>query len=311
MKIYRGIEEFRKSGNAIVTSGTFDGVHVGHQKILNRLKEIANQNAGETVLLTYWPHPRLVLYPDQPFHLLSSIDEKALLLEKYGVEHLVIIPFTWEFSQLSSDAFIKNILIEKIGTKKLVIGYNHRFGRNREGSFEELRKNAHLYGFEVEEIPKQMIDHLSVSSTKIRKALEAGLVDVANEYLGKPYSLTGTVVQGDKIGRALGYPTANIHIDFQQKLIPADGIYAVRIRHDRKLYDGMLNIGFRPTFKGTQRRIEVHIFDFDDIIYGDRLTIKLYKQIRREIKFPDQEALKRQLDEDKTQSQRILNKPGN
>jgi riboflavin kinase/FMN adenylyltransferase len=306
MKIYRGLQDFTKLKNAVVTSGTFDGVHIGHQKILQRLEEIAEQNGGETVLLTYWPHPRLVLYKEQQFKLLNSIEEKARLLEKSGVAHLLIIPFTTEFSQMSSERFIKNILVKRIGTKKLVIGYNHRFGKNREGSFEELRKNAPQYGFEVEEIPKQMIDHLSVSSTKIRKALDAGLVEIANEYLGKPYSLTGTVVEGDKIGRKLGFPTANIHIDFDQKLIPADGIYAVRLRHERAVYDGMLNIGYRPTFEGKKRRIEVHIFDFDKSIYGDKLMIRLFKQTRREIKFPNMELLKQQLATDKKTVQQVL-----
>ena len=256
MQIHWGIEQFKKLNYAVVTSGTFDGVHLGHQKILTRLVEIARNENGHTVLITYWPHPRLILYPDQEFKLLSSVDEKARILEQMGVDHLVIIPFNIEFSLQSSEAFIQDILVEKIGTKKLVIGFNHRFGKNREGSFQELMKDAPLYGFEVEEIPKQMIDHLSISSTKIRKALEAGKVEISNEYLGRPYDIHGIVVRGDQMGRKLGYPTANIRIDFEQKLIPADGIYAVQVIVDGVTYDGMANIGIRPTFEGLEKRIE-------------------------------------------------------
>lgn len=306
MKIYNGLDEFKKLDFAIVTSGTFDGVHFGHQKILERLHEITKKNGGESVLLTYWPHPRLVLFPDQELYLLSTIEEKSKLLSQKHVDHLVIIPFTKEFSSLSSEEFIEDILVKKLGTKKLVIGYDHRFGRNRSGSFEELRKDGPIYGFEVEEIPKQMVENKAVSSTKIRKALFDGRVEIANEYLGRPFSVQGTVIEGDKIGRTLDFPTANIEVGFDHKLIPAEGIYAVKVKINETDYKGMLNIGFRPTFGGIQKRIEVNIFDFDQNIYGEEIVVEFYRKIRSEIKFENLGALKAQLQSDKTNAQQIL-----
>ncbi len=306
MKVYKGLDEFKKLDFAIVTSGTFDGVHFGHQKILQRLREITKKNGGESVLLTYWPHPRLVLFPDQELHLLSSIEEKADLLSQHHVDHLVIIPFTREFANLSSEAFIKNIIVDKIGTKKLVIGYDHKFGKNRSGSFEELKKDGPIFGFEVEEIPKQMVENKAVSSTKIRKALFEGHVELVNEYLGRPYSLKGMVIEGDKIGRTLDFPTANIEVKFKHKLIPAEGIYAVKVLIGKTSYKGMLNIGFRPTLGGTQKRVEVNIFDFDQDIYGKEIAVEFFYGIRSEIKFKNLEALKSQLQNDKIKALQIL-----
>ena len=306
MKIYNGLDEFKKLDFAIVTSGTFDGVHFGHQKILERLHEITKKNGGESVLLTYWPHPRLVLFPDQELYLLSSIEEKSELLSQKHVDHLVIIPFTKEFSSLSSEQFIKDILVNKLGTKKLVIGYDHRFGKNRSGSFEELKKDGPIYGFEVEEIPKQMVDNKAVSSTKIRKALFEGRVEIANEYLGRPFCVHGRVIEGDKIGRTLDFPTANIEVGFDHKLIPAEGIYAVKVKVNQTHFKGMLNIGFRPTFGGIQKRIEVNIFNFDQNIYGEEIVVEFYRKIRSEIKFENLGALKSQLQSDKTNAQQIL-----
>ena len=262
----------------MVTSGTYDGVHLGHQKILKRLNEIALKNNGETVLITYWPHPRLVLYPEQnELKLLNTFEEKADLLRAQGVNHLLRIPFTKEFSQLKSEEFIKRILVDRIGTKKLVIGYDHRFGKNREGSFEHLKKNATTYGFQVEEIPKHEVEHIGVSSSKIRTALLAGEVEKSSALLGKDYSIRGRVVKGEKIGRMIGFPTANIEIDSKHKLIPADGAYAVLIQHEDKTWKGMLNIGFRPTVGGKAKTIEVHIFDFEKEIYGDNIYVHFKK----------------------------------
>jgi riboflavin kinase / FMN adenylyltransferase len=307
MKIYHGLEDFVKLDYAVVTSGTFDGVHVGHQKILNRLKEIANSNGGETVVITFWPHPRLVLHPeDTSLKLLNTFEEKAAYLKELGINHLIRIPFTKEFSHLSSEEFISRILVETIGTKKLVIGYDHHFGKNREGSFEQLKVNAPLYGFEVEEIPKQEVDHLGVSSTLIRKALEEGNVETASPLLGKPYSLTGRVVPGDKLGRILGFPTANIEIDTKFKLIPSDGIYAVTVLHEQDHYKGMMYIGNRPTVNGSKRNIEVNIFDFDKDIYGESITIYFHKLIRLDSKFHNLEELKEQLRQDKIAAQEFL-----
>jgi len=269
MKIYHSIDDFQPLNYAVVTSGTFDGVHLGHQTILHRLKEIAEKNNGETVVITFWPHPRLILKPEeQSLRLLNTFEEKAELLKAQGIHHLLRIPFTKEFSQITSQEFISKILVEKIGTRKLVIGYDHRFGRNREGSFEQLKLNGPTYGFEVEEIPRQDVDNVGVSSSKIRKALEEGDVETASHFLGRPYSISGAVIKGDKLGRVLGFPTANIDIDAHHKLIPAEGIYAVTVSYGAGEYKGMLYIGNRPTVDGVNRSIEVNIFDFNKEIYG-------------------------------------------
>jgi riboflavin kinase / FMN adenylyltransferase len=307
MKIYHGIDDFSKLDFAVVTSGTFDGVHLGHQKIFSRLREIATRHHGEIVVLTFWPHPRLVLHPeDESLKLLNTFEEKAALLKNQGIQHLIRIPFTKEFSQLTSEQFIQKILVDTIGTKKLVIGYDHHFGKNREGSFEQLKLNGPKYGFEVEEIPRQDVDHVGVSSTKIRKALEEGNIDVANHFLGTPYSLTGRVIAGDKIGRLLGYPTANLEIDSKYKLIPMDGIYAVTVQHEHNTYGGMLYIGYRPTINGTKLNIEVNIFDFNQDIYGESLTVYFHKLIRGDMKFSDLEKLKDQLKTDQEDSLKVL-----
>jgi len=307
MKIYHGIEDFVRLECAVVTSGTFDGVHVGHQKILQRLQETAEKMGGETVVITFWPHPRLVLNPlDTHLKLLSTFEEKAERLRTYGVQHLLRIPFTKEFSQLSSGEFIRNILVDAIGTSKLVIGYDHHFGKNREGSFEQLKENGPQYGFEVEEIPRQDVDHIGVSSTKIREALEAGDIQTATHLLGRPYSLAGRVVMGDRIGRTLGYPTANLEIDSANKLIPADGIYAVTVLHDHLVYKGMLYIGNRPTIDGLRRNIEVNLFKFDGDLYGETLTVYLHQKTRGDIRFENLDQLKQQLDRDKEETLKAL-----
>ena len=307
MKIYHGVEDFVRLTNAVVTSGTFDGVHVGHSKILARLREIASKANGETVVITYWPHPRLVLHPeDTSLKLLNTFEEKAELLKAQGIHHLIRIPFTKEFSQLTSEEFITQILVDTIGTKTLVIGHDHHFGKNREGSFEQLRRNGPKYGFEVEEIPRQDVDHVGVSSTKIRMALEAGDIATASHFLGHPYTITGRVVMGDKLGRILGFPTANIEIDTFYKLIPEDGIYAVTIDYSHRRFNGMLYIGNRPTVNGIKRNIEVNIFDFNKDIYGDSLTISFHHLIRTDIKFNDLEELKRQLHLDKEEALKML-----
>lgn len=307
MKIYHGIDDFVRLDYAVVTSGTFDGVHIGHQKILSRLHETAQRNSGETVVITFWPHPRLVLHPeDTSLKLLNTFEEKALRLKQYGVQHLVRIPFTKEFSQLTSEQFITKILVETIGTRKLVIGYDHHFGKNREGSFEQLKSNGPRYGFDVEEIPRQDIDHVGVSSTKIRHALEAGDIDTATHFLGNPYSITGRVIMGDKIGRTLGYPTANLEIETANKLIPMDGIYAVTVQYGNEWFKGMLYIGNRPTIHGVQKNIEVNIFDFNSEIYGESLTLNLYSRIRDDMKFGSLDELKVQMALDKTDADGIL-----
>ena len=307
MKIYHGLEDFKPLKNAVVTSGTFDGVHLGHQQILRRLREIADRINGETVLITFWPHPRLVLFPDQhDLKLLNTFEEKAELLRMFGVDHLLRIPFTRDFSQTSSEDFIKRILVETIGTRKLVIGYDHRFGKNREGSFEHLKRNAPSYGFEVEEIPRHEVDDLVVSSTKIRSSLLAGHMENATELLGRYYDFSGRVIRGERIGRILGFPTANLEIDNPHKLIPANGAYAVRVSLGERLFGGMMNIGMRPTVGGQQITLEVHIFDFSEEIYGDTLKVEFITRIRDEISFPHIESLKSQLEIDQVSARNHL-----
>ncbi len=309
MKIHLGTETIKDIKNAVVTSGTFDGVHVGHQKILGKLRDEANKINGQTVLITYWPHPRLVLNTsDDSLLLLSTFPEKANLLEQYGIDHLVKVPFTKEFAELSPEEYIRIILTERIGAKKIIIGYDHRFGKNRSGGLDELRSFAPKYDYEVEEIPRQDIDEIGISSTKIRRALEDGDISTANTYLGRSYSVAGKVVEGDKLGRSIGYPTANIKVKEGYKLIPADGIYAVKVCNKYRKYNGMLNIGNRPTVGGQNRTIEVNIFDFNQDIYDSEISIEFIDRIRDEIKFDSLDGLKLQLKEDEKAVRNRLSK---
>jgi riboflavin kinase/FMN adenylyltransferase len=307
MKVYKHLSEFNPIKNAVVTTGTFDGVHIGHQKIIHRVKEIAHQIAGESVIITFHPHPRLVLFPeDNHLKMLNTLPEKIQLLAASGIDHLIIIPFTKEFSRLSSVDFIQQILVDQIGTKKLVIGYDHHFGKNREGSFEHLKHYGPSYGFEVEEIPKQDINDVGVSSTKIRTALAQHHIEIANQYLGYPYAMEGIVVKGDQIGRSIGFPTANIQIQESHKLIPADGIYAVHIQWQSQTYKGMLYIGDRPTVQGSKKVIEVNIFDFDKEIYDEQIQVKLIQYIRGDQKFDSLDALKLSIQQDEINCRKAL-----
>lgn len=306
MKVHYGLNDFSTLRCAVATTGTFDGVHQGHQKILSQLVQKAAKVGGESVLLTFDPHPRKVLQPDVELSLLSSVDEKIRLLEKTGLDHLIIQPFTKEFSRTPSLDFVREIMVNTIGVKHLVIGYDHHFGRNREGSFEHLKEFGPIYGFDVEEIQALDIDQVNVSSTKIRKALSSGQVDLALEYLGHPYSLQGEVVEGDKIGRTIGFPTANIKLDFVDKLIPADGVYAGRAVHDGTRYLAMANIGRRPTVGSVKRSIEVHLLNASLELYGESLTFELHHKIRDIVHFDSLEALTTQLGRDKEQTQQLL-----
>ncbi len=307
MIIYQGLDDIQPLPNAVVTSGTFDGVHRGHQTILARLTEVAKTSGGESVLITYWPHPRTVVSNDsQNLRLLTTLEEKTDLIDQAGVDHLVIIPFTRSFSQLTSEEYINQILIEKIGTKKLVIGYDHRFGRDREGGFEYIKAHQHEYGFEVEEIPRQDVDAVGVSSSKIRAALNEGNVRTANQFLDRPYSLTGTIVKGRQLGRTIGFPTANMQVDDAAKLIPANGVYAVSVEYGGQTLGGMLNIGFRPTVAGTHQTIETYIFDFDKDIYGEHMTLRFREFLRPEQKFDGLPALVAQLKRDEEAARAVL-----
>jgi riboflavin kinase/FMN adenylyltransferase len=291
----------------IVTTGTFDGVHFGHRKIIDRLKQVAQKNDGETVLLTFSLHPRMVLFPDDnDLKLLNTLEEKKALLAKAGIDHLIVHPFTKEFSRTSSINFVRDILVNQLNTHRLVIGYNHHFGRNREGSFEHLKEFAPVYGFEVEEIPVQLLDDVGVSSTKIRKALGRGDVKTAADYLGYEYPLSAKVVEGEQLGRTIGFPTANLVVEDALKLIPADGVYAVKVDLGARTYKGMMNIGVKPTLGSTQRTLEVNLFDFDEQIYGASVTIHFVERIRDELGFENLEALRSQLHKDKANALSVL-----
>jgi len=311
MKVYYQFNSLPVIKNAIVTQGTFDGVHAAHQVILKRLKQLAKLQNGETVVMTFDPHPRMVLYPNNHgLNLLHTLDEKIDALDKEGIDHLIVIPFTKEFSRLSSLQFIRDIIVNKIGVNTLVIGYDHRFGKNREGTFEHLKEFSGLYGFEVEEIPEQDIEEVAVSSTRIRKSLTEGNVQLANKYLGYKYAITGTVQQGKQLGRTIGFPTANMDINDPLKLIPADGVYAVQVVFNNNMYGGMLNAGYRPTVNGKTHSIEVHLFDFNQDIYNLQIEIRYVDKLRDEMKFDGLTELKNQLEKDKLHATAVLQYAG-
>ncbi len=307
MKLYKNLSEFSTLHNAVVTTGTFDGVHIGHRKVLNQLKESARKNNGESVVLTFFPHPRMVLYPDESnIKLINTIEERIELLAKEEIDHLIVHPFSYEFSRISSLEFVRNILVEKIGTKKLIIGYDHRFGRNREGSFEHLKEFGPLYGFDVEEISAFEVQQINVSSTKIRHSLEIGEIIAANHFLGRPFFITGIIEKGNQVGRKIGFPTANLHIPQDYKLVPAEGVYAIKALINNELFNGMLNIGKRPTVNGENKTIEVHLFDFNAEIYNREMRVFFYHRIRDEKKFDTLQALQQQLTEDEQTVRRLL-----
>ena len=300
LKIYNHFSEFIKLENAVVTIGTFDGVHFGHQKIIKRLCELAKATGGESVILTFFPHPRLIIDPEnQQLKMINTIEEKAKILAALGVDHLIITPFTRDFSNLTPAAYIKDILIDTIGVKNLIVGYDHRFGKDREGSMSDLQEFASIYGFAIEEIPEHDINDVAVSSTKIRTGLLDGDVALAATYLGYNFSIHGRVIKGDKIGRTIGFPTANIFVEETYKLIPSDGIYAVTVELNGSVYKGMAYIGQRPTINGMTRNIEVNIFDFNQEIYGQLITMTFLKFLRHDVKFTGLDALKEQLHSDK------------
>jgi len=307
VNVYNSIDNFPGSANAVVTIGTFDGVHIGHQQIIRNLRKLAAETHGETVLLTFFPHPRMVLQPDDnDLKLITTMVEREELLRSFGIDHLIIQPFDKEFSRISATEFVRDQLMQKIGMKTLVIGYDHHFGRNREGSYKDLEEMAPVYGFRLEEINEQVINHIAVSSTKVRKALLEGDIDSANQLLGHRFSFRGMVVMGDKIGRTLGFPTANIEIPEAYKLVPAEGIYAVQIRIGQQLKKGMLYIGTRPVVNGKSLRIEVNIFEFDQEIYNQEIQVMFVSRIRGDLPFTDINALKEKMKEDKVIATKLL-----
>jgi riboflavin kinase/FMN adenylyltransferase len=312
MKVYNHIDEFKQIKNAVVTIGTFDGVHIGHQKIISRLQEVARQKGGETVILTFFPHPRMILHPDDlNIKLISTMDEKAERLANLGIDHLIITPFTRDFSNLSPQEYIREILVKKIGTTQIIIGYDHRFGKDRSGGLKELQHYSSELGYQVEEIPEQDIDEVAISSTTIRNAILSGDIKTAENFLGYPFHLTGKVIKGDQIGRQLGFPTANLFIEESYKLIPSDGIYAVRVdfkngEGNLKRANGMAYIGHRPTINGMSRNIEVNIFDFKEDIYGQSIRLNFLEYMRDDQKFNSLEELKEQLSLDEVKARNLL-----
>ncbi|NTW31293.1 MAG: bifunctional riboflavin kinase/FAD synthetase [Bacteroidetes bacterium] len=306
MKIYKNIEQNINTRNAVVTVGTFDGVHIGHQVIISRLNEIAKEIGGESVVITFTPHPQIVLRPDENIFILNTEEEKIKLLNFYKIDHLIIMPFTPEFAAVSYIDFIKDVIIEKLHAKKLVIGHDHHFGKNREGMLLHLLEYGKKFNFEVEEIKVQKINEIAVSSTKIRKALTDGDIKTANNLLGYNYSIKAKVVHGNGIGQNIGFPTANMEIENEHKLLPPFGVYAVEVEFENKIYRGMLSTGVRPTINGTKRVTEVNIFNFDKNIYSKYLNVSFVERLRDEIKFKGLDELKKQLTEDKKNVLKIL-----
>jgi len=325
MQVHYNIAQLQAFSNAFLTIGTFDGVHTGHQQIIQLMKDEAAKVNGETVIITFHPHPRRVISGQKPLFLINTLEEKLSLLDKYGIQHVVVVPFTEAFANQTAEAYIRDFLVKIFHPHTIIIGHDHRFGKNRQGDFQLLEDKAADYGYEVKEIPGFMLDNVTISSTKIRAALLEDDMDTANHFLGYDYFFSGKVVEGNKLGRTIGYPTANLQITDEQKLIPGNGVYAVEVvmnnewkvlngelsmvnsersmvnRETAKL-KGMMNIGVRPTVDGTKRMIEVNLFDFDREIYGEILTVSIRKHLRNEQKFDGLESLKNQLAKDKIQA---------
>ncbi len=303
MQVHFEVNKLPVFRNAVLTIGTFDGVHQGHRTIFSQLIKIANELDGETVVITFHPHPRRILNNSEAPSLLTTLDERIKLFADLDISHLIIIPFDYEFASHSAEDYIKNFLIRYFNPKAIVIGFDHRFGKNRSGNFELLEKNGDIYGFQVYEIPEYILNESKVSSTQIRHFLLSGEIKLANELLTYPYQLTGTVIEGDKLGRTLGFPTANLAITNNDKLIPASGVYAVKVKRFKgnqvMVEKGMMNIGYRPTVNGRERRIEVHLFNFSDDIYHETLQVELLFHTRKEMKFSGIDELKEQLERDK------------
>lgn len=306
MQVHRALDQLPAFANAVITIGTFDGVHKGHQEIIASMKEAAAETGGETVILTFHPHPRQVVRSTERTALLSTLDEKIALLDAQGVDHLVVIPFTLEFSQLSAEDYIQHFLVRYFHPHTIIIGYDHRFGNNRSGDFQLLEDKGPVYGFRVREIPERVLDLLKVSSTRIREALLSGQPSLAADLLGYRYFFEGLVVQGQQLGRTLGFPTANLAVEDEEKLIPANGVYAVRADTPGGTVNGMMNIGVRPTVGGLGRVIEVHLLDYKGDLYGRTLRVHLEAYLRPEQKFDGLDALKTQLERDRVNAINIL-----
>ncbi len=298
MKTFQDISSFKTKEKTFVTIGTFDGVHFGHKEIINRLVDDAKKAGKKSVLLTFFPHPRMVLQKEASIELINTIQERALLLENTGLDYLIIHPFSKEFSRLTALDFVRDILVNQLNISKLIIGYDHHFGKNREGNIEQLTEYSHTFGFSVEEIPAQDVNDVSVSSTKIRRALASGDLNTANNYLGYHFMISGKVVNGKKLGGKIGFPTANIDVLETYKLIPKAGVYVVKSEINNTSVFGMMNIGNRPTVSGKHQTIEVHFFDFNKDLYHKELVVELLYFLRDEHKFDSLKSLTLQLEKD-------------
>lgn len=310
MRVFRNLEQLPVFSNSVVTIGTFDGVHKGHQKLIERINYLAKINGGESIIITFHPHPRLVINPqDNTLKLLNTIDEKIALLQKYGVQNLVIVPFSRDFSEQAAEDYVSNFLVKNFQPKYIVIGYDHKFGKNRSGDFHLLEQMKTEFGYAMEEITKETLDDIGISSTKIRHSLQHGDVALASELLGHRYTLTGTVIRGLQNGRKLGFPTANLQLHDEHKLIPKTGIYAVTVTDAAKpavTRNGMLSIGYNPTFNGKVQTIEVNILDFNQDIYGNTLTLEFVAYLRDEKKFDSIAALIAEIKNDEVLTRNIL-----
>lgn len=299
MSIIINSATFTTSKKTIVTVGTFDGVHLGHQEIITQVVEKAKKSGLASALLTFAPHPRKVLQPNAPMPLIQTLEERAATLERHGLNHVVVHPFTKSFSQLSAAAYIEAILLKLLNTKEIVIGHNHRFGKNRAAAVDDLEHFGNIYDFGVTQINPQQLDNISISSTKIRTALSAGDITTANAYLGHPFTLTGTVIKGHKKGRTIGFPTANISVENPDKIIPKEGVYTAQVNIANEWYLGMINIGTNPTVNGQQQSIELHIINWSGNVYDQRLQVALLDRVRDEVKFDSMADLQLQLEKDK------------
>lgn len=307
MRVFRDLSSLPLFKNSVITIGTFDGVHKGHQKLIERIRAISKQVNGENIIITFHPHPRIVINPeDKTLRLLNTIEEKIALLEKYGIDNLVIVPFSRDFSEQDAEDYVQNFLVKNFQPRHIVIGYDHKFGKNRTGDFNLLEKMKEQFGYELEEITKETLSDIDISSTKIRAALNTGDVSLANELSGHIYQFSGTVVKGLQNGRKLGFPTANIQSNDEYKLIPQRGIYAVRVLYAGTTYNGMLSIGYNPTFEGKEQTVEVNILDFDKEIYGEQLTLEFVQYLREEKKFTSIEALIEAIRQDERNTRVLL-----
>ncbi|MFM2305452.1 MAG: hypothetical protein RLZZ367_121 [Bacteroidota bacterium] len=315
MRVFRDLNDLPEFNNSVITIGTFDGVHKGHQKLIERINTLAAEQGGESIIITFHPHPRIVINPqDKTLRLLNTIEEKTELLEKYGVDNTVIVPFSRDFSEQSAQEYVSNFLVKNFRPKSIVIGYDHKFGKDRSGDYHLLEQMKSMYGYSMEEISKETLDDIGISSTKIRNSLQSGDIALANDLLGHSYRVTGTVVRGLQNGHKLGYPTANLQVADEYKLIPKTGIYAVRVYSEQwpqgapanGYYHGMLSIGYNPTFEGKEQTIEVNILDFNHDIYGNTITLEFVEYLRDEKKFNSLEDLIEAIKGDEVNTRKIF-----